>query len=70
MAFAGDNINDLCPALSPSLALDAFFPRRGFPVHKMVTEEQEKDLKCKAVCPWGNGGDILGFLKEYVPNNK
>ncbi len=69
VAFVGDNLNDLCPALrSP---LHAVFPRRGYPMHReLERREQQREQEEEAVCcpsfPWDSGEEILDVLRRMM----
>ncbi|XP_061088461.1 probable phosphatase phospho1 [Conger conger] len=65
--YVGDGANDFCPllALGPT---DTVFPRRNFPVHKLIAEAQEaRPLVFKpAVVPWSSGEDVVNHLKRLL----
>ncbi|KAI3364809.1 hypothetical protein L3Q82_001004 [Scortum barcoo] len=63
--YIGDGANDICPSLALG-PRDTAFPRRGFPMHRLLKEMQEsKAAKFKAnITPWGSGEDIVDCLKK------
>ncbi|XP_036401446.1 probable phosphatase phospho1 [Megalops cyprinoides] len=65
--YVGDGANDFCPLLSLG-PLDTVFPRRDYPVHRLIVEAQEArstDFK-PAVAPWTSGEDVVDHLKRLV----
>ncbi|XP_022061813.1 probable phosphatase phospho1 [Acanthochromis polyacanthus] len=60
--YIGDGANDICPslALEPQ---DTAFPRRGFPMHKLLLEVPQ--FKANIV-PWVSGEDIMDSLKKIM----
>ncbi|XP_030611487.1 probable phosphatase phospho1 isoform X2 [Archocentrus centrarchus] len=63
--YIGDGANDICPslALGPQ---DTAFPRRDFPMHRLLMEFQQS-AKFKAnIVPWVSGEDIVDCLKKIV----
>ncbi|XP_040032381.1 putative phosphatase phospho1 [Gasterosteus aculeatus] len=63
--YVGDGANDVCPSLALG-PRDTAFPRRGFPMHRLLLEmSQEAGLKANIV-PWVSGEDIVDSLKEVV----
>lgn len=65
--YVGDGANDFCPllALGP---MDTVFPRRNFPVHKLIREAQEAQPSVfkPAVVPWSSGEDVVNHLKRLL----
>ncbi|XP_028991098.1 probable phosphatase phospho1 [Betta splendens] len=65
--YIGDGANDVCPslALGPQ---DTAFPRRGYPMHRLLLEAQQAQAaRFKAsVIPWGSGDDIVECLKKIT----
>lgn len=65
--YVGDGKNDVCPtlALGPN---DTVFPRRGFPMHRIIQDlhETRSGAYKPAVVPWGHGEDIVDFLKNVL----
>ncbi|CAG00846.1 unnamed protein product, partial [Tetraodon nigroviridis] len=61
--YIGDGANDVCPSLALG-AWDTAFPRRGFPMHRLLQSEAGK-LKANVV-PWVCGEDIVDCLKKVV----
>ncbi|XP_028287120.1 probable phosphatase phospho1 [Parambassis ranga] len=65
--YIGDGANDICPslALGPQ---DTAFPRRDFPMHKLLMEmQQSQSAKFRAnIVPWVSGEDIVDCLKKIM----
>lgn len=65
--YIGDGENDVCPsqALRPQ---DTAFPRRDFPMHKLLLEmQQSQPARFKAnLVPWVSGEDIVDCLKKVM----
>lgn len=65
--YIGDGANDICPslALGPQ---DTAFPRRDFPMHKLLLEmQQSQAAKFKSnMVPWVSGEDIVDCLKKIM----
>nr|XP_020446098.1 probable phosphatase phospho1 [Monopterus albus]XP_020446099.1 probable phosphatase phospho1 [Monopterus albus]XP_020446100.1 probable phosphatase phospho1 [Monopterus albus] len=65
--YVGDGANDFCPALSLG-PRDVAFPRRDFPMHRLITEIHESmpgEFKAVTV-PWVSGEDVVQRLKTFV----
>ncbi|KAM9844289.1 putative phosphatase phospho1 isoform 1-T1 [Aulostomus maculatus] len=65
--YVGDGANDFCPALSLG-PRDVVFPRRDFPMHRLITETHEAmpgEFKAVTV-PWVNAEDVLQRLRKLV----
>ncbi|XP_054623384.1 probable phosphatase phospho1 [Dunckerocampus dactyliophorus] len=62
--YIGDGANDICPsmALGPR---DTAFPRRDFPMHRLLANSQEGKLKANMV-PWSRGQDVVDGLKKIM----
>lgn len=61
--YIGDGANDICPSLALG-ASDTAFPRRDFPMHKLL---QMQAAKFKAnMVPWVSGEDIVDCLKKIL----
>ncbi|KAM9560591.1 putative phosphatase phospho1 isoform 1-T1 [Salvelinus alpinus] len=63
--YVGDGANDICPmlALGPR---DTAFPRRHFPMHRLLQEMQDagtEGLKVSVV-PWASGQDVVDCLNR------
>ncbi|XP_033963729.1 probable phosphatase phospho1 [Pseudochaenichthys georgianus] len=65
--YIGDGANDICPSLALG-PRDTAFPRRDFPMHKLLLERQQAQAaKFKAnVIPWVSGEDIVDCLKKIM----
>lgn len=65
--YVGDGANDFCPSLT-LLPQDTAFPRRDFPMHRLIQEMGEaKPGEYKAsVVPWSSGEDIINRLRKIV----
>ncbi|XP_036408013.1 probable phosphatase phospho1 isoform X2 [Megalops cyprinoides] len=65
--YVGDGANDFCPSLILG-PRDTAFPRRDYPMHKLILEKQEAqpaDFKATVV-PWASGEDVVARLKRLV----
>ncbi|XP_074519313.1 putative phosphatase phospho1 [Halichoeres trimaculatus] len=65
--YIGDGANDVCPSLALG-PRDTAFPRRGFPMHRLLQEmQQSQAAKFKAnMVPWVSGEDIVDCLKKIM----
>lgn len=65
--YVGDGANDFCPSLTLAPG-DVMFPRRDFPVHRLIQEMHEaKPGEFKAnVVPWSSGEDIINKLRKIM----
>lgn len=61
--YIGDGANDVCPSLALG-PLDTAFPRRDFPMHRLLQSQAAK-LKANIV-PWVNGKEIVDCLKKVT----
>ncbi|KAJ7984573.1 hypothetical protein DPEC_G00356190 [Dallia pectoralis] len=63
--YVGDGANDICPmlALGPR---DTAFPRRNFPMHRLLQKMQEAETEVLkvSVVPWATGQDVVDCLKR------
>lgn len=66
VCYAGDNVNDVCPALDVLSAKDLFFPRQGCPLVDEV-EKADKDIAAKIV-PWSDGSQIWNAISQSWKN--
>ncbi|KAM9780351.1 putative phosphatase phospho1 [Neosynchiropus ocellatus] len=65
--YVGDGANDFCPALSLG-SRDVVFPRRDFPMHRLITETHEAmpgEFKAITV-PWVSAEDVVQRLRKLV----
>lgn len=65
--YVGDGANDFCPALFLG-PRDVAFPRRDFPMHRLITETHEAmpgEFKAVTV-PWASAEDVVQRLKKLV----
>ncbi|XP_068193231.1 probable phosphatase phospho1 isoform X2 [Antennarius striatus] len=65
--YVGDGANDFCPALALG-SRDVVFPRRDFPMHKLITETHESmpgEFKAVTV-PWVTADEVVQRLKKLV----
>lgn len=65
--YVGDGANDFCPALALG-ARDVAFPRRDFPMHRLITETHEAmPGEFKAVtAPWVSAEEVVQRLRRVV----
>lgn len=65
--YVGDGANDFCPALALG-ARDIAFPRRDFPMHRLITETHEAmPGEFKAVtAPWVSAEEVVQRLRRVV----
>uniref|UniRef100_A0A8C2XPJ0 Phosphoethanolamine/phosphocholine phosphatase 1 n=1 Tax=Cyclopterus lumpus TaxID=8103 RepID=A0A8C2XPJ0_CYCLU len=67
VCYVGDGANDFCPVLSLG-PRDVAFPRRDFPMHRLITETHEAmpgEFKAVTV-PWSSGEDVVQRLRKLV----
>uniref|UniRef100_A0A8C5EQN2 Phosphoethanolamine/phosphocholine phosphatase 1 n=2 Tax=Gouania willdenowi TaxID=441366 RepID=A0A8C5EQN2_GOUWI len=65
--YVGDGANDFCPALSLG-PRDVVFPRRDFPMHKLIIETHEAmpgEFKAVTV-PWASAEEVVQRLRKLV----
>ncbi|RVE69816.1 hypothetical protein OJAV_G00081640 [Oryzias javanicus] len=65
--YVGDGANDFCPALSLG-PRDVAFPRRDFPMHRLITETHEAmpgEFKAVTV-PWVSAEEVVQRLKKLA----
>ncbi|KAM6913857.1 putative phosphatase phospho1 isoform 1-T1 [Lycodopsis pacificus] len=65
--YVGDGANDFCPVLSLG-PRDVAFPRRDFPMHRLITEIHEAmpgEFKAVTV-PWSSGEEVVQRLRKLV----
>ncbi|XP_057716538.1 probable phosphatase phospho1 isoform X2 [Corythoichthys intestinalis] len=65
--YVGDGANDFCPALAMG-PRDVVFPRRDFPMHRLITETHEAtpgEFKAVTV-PWSSAEDVVQRLRKLV----
>ncbi|XP_010773720.1 probable phosphatase phospho1 isoform X1 [Notothenia coriiceps] len=65
--YVGDGANDFCPALALG-PRDVAFPRRDFPMHRLITETHEAmpgEFKAVTV-PWASGEEVVQRLRRLV----
>ncbi|KAM9837343.1 putative phosphatase phospho1 [Aulostomus maculatus] len=65
--YIGDGANDVCPSLALG-PRDTAFPRRDFPMHKLLVEMQHsKAGKFRAnIVPWTSGENVVDCLKKIM----
>ncbi|NXS03685.1 PHOP1 phosphatase, partial [Oxylabes madagascariensis] len=65
--YVGDGANDFCPA-GILRAADVAFPRKGFPMHRLIQERQEKQPGefQAAVVPWESAVEVARYLQEVL----
>ncbi|XP_030112126.4 phosphoethanolamine/phosphocholine phosphatase [Taeniopygia guttata] len=65
--YVGDGANDFCPA-GTLRAADVAFPRKGFPMHRLIQESQEKQPGAfrAAVVPWESAVEVARYLQELL----
>lgn len=65
--YVGDGANDFCPGLVLG-ARDVVFPRRDFPMHRLITETHEAmpgEFKAVTV-PWVSAEEVVQRLRKLV----
>ncbi|KAM9784053.1 probable phosphatase phospho1 isoform X1 [Syngnathus typhle] len=65
--YVGDGANDFCPALAMG-PRDVAFPRRDFPMHRLITEIHEAmpgEFKAVTV-PWTSAEEVIQRLRKLV----
>ncbi|XP_061822663.1 probable phosphatase phospho1 isoform X2 [Nerophis lumbriciformis] len=62
--YIGDGANDICPSLVLG-PRDTAFPRKDFPMHRLLLESQGSKLKTNMV-PWSRGQDVVDCLKKIM----
>ncbi|NXO31826.1 PHOP1 phosphatase, partial [Cisticola juncidis] len=65
--YVGDGANDFCPA-GTLRAADVAFPRRGYPMHRLIQETQERQPGAfqAAVVPWESAAEVARYLQELL----
>ncbi|NXN79244.1 PHOP1 phosphatase, partial [Bombycilla garrulus] len=65
--YVGDGANDFCPA-GTLRAADVAFPRKGYPMHRLIQESQEKRPGAfrAAVVPWESAAEVARYLQELL----
>ncbi|XP_077644552.1 phosphoethanolamine/phosphocholine phosphatase [Lonchura striata] len=65
--YVGDGANDFCPA-GALRAADVAFPRKGFPMHRLIQESREKQPGAfrAAVVPWESAAEVARYLQELL----
>ncbi|NXU67030.1 PHOP1 phosphatase, partial [Horornis vulcanius] len=65
--YVGDGANDFCPA-GMLRAADVAFPRKGFPMHRLILETQERQpgVFQAAVVPWESALEVQRYLQELL----
>ncbi|RLV63173.1 hypothetical protein DV515_00018541 [Chloebia gouldiae] len=65
--YVGDGANDFCPA-GALRAADVAFPRKGYPMHRLIQESQEKRPGAfqAAVVPWESAAEVARYLQELL----
>ncbi|NXF26765.1 PHOP1 phosphatase, partial [Rhodinocichla rosea] len=65
--YVGDGANDFCPA-GTLTAADVAFPRKGYPMHRLIQESQEKQPGAfqAAVVPWESAVEVARYLQELL----
>ncbi|XP_058713825.1 phosphoethanolamine/phosphocholine phosphatase isoform X2 [Poecile atricapillus] len=65
--YVGDGANDFCPS-GMLRAADVAFPRKGYPMHRLIQESREKQPGAfqAAVVPWESGVEVARYLQELL----
>ncbi|NXH41495.1 PHOP1 phosphatase, partial [Dicaeum eximium] len=65
--YVGDGANDFCPS-GTLRAADVAFPRKGYPMHRLIQESQEKQPGAfqAAVVPWESAAEVARYLQELL----
>ncbi|NWI36484.1 PHOP1 phosphatase, partial [Picathartes gymnocephalus] len=65
--YVGDGANDFCPA-GTLTAADVAFPRKGYPMHRLIQERQEKQPGAfqAEVVPWESAAEVARYLQEML----
>ncbi|NXP40016.1 PHOP1 phosphatase, partial [Leiothrix lutea] len=65
--YVGDGANDFCPA-GILRAADVAFPRKGYPMHRLIQETQEEQPGTfqAAVVPWESAVEVVRYLQELL----
>ncbi|NXQ45049.1 PHOP1 phosphatase, partial [Catharus fuscescens] len=65
--YVGDGANDFCPS-GILRAADVAFPRKGYPMHRLIQESQEKQPGAfqAAVVPWESATEVARYLQELL----
>ncbi|XP_023419579.2 phosphoethanolamine/phosphocholine phosphatase isoform X2 [Cavia porcellus] len=65
--YVGDGANDFCP-LGLLAAGDVAFPRRGYPMHRLILEAQKAEPSSfrASVVPWDSGCDVRQHLEQVL----
>ncbi|XP_074080315.1 phosphoethanolamine/phosphocholine phosphatase isoform X2 [Macrotis lagotis] len=67
LLYVGDGANDFCPTALLA-AGDVAFPRRGYPMHRLLQEAQSAEPSpCRAtVVPWESGVEVRRYLQDML----
>ncbi|XP_068585402.1 probable phosphatase phospho1 [Cebidichthys violaceus] len=63
--YIGDGANDVCPSLALG-PRDTAFPRRDFPMHRLLLEMSQAAKSKANIVPWVSGEDIVDSLKKIM----
>ncbi|NWT15077.1 PHOP1 phosphatase, partial [Vireo altiloquus] len=65
--YVGDGANDFCPS-GVLREADVAFPRKGYPMHRMIQEIHEKQpgVFHAAVVPWESAVEVVRYLQELL----
>ncbi|NXP68115.1 PHOP1 phosphatase, partial [Chloropsis cyanopogon] len=65
--YVGDGANDFCPA-GTLTAADVAFPRKGYPMHRLIQESLEKQPGAfqATVVPWESAVEVARYLQELL----
>ncbi|EKG07043.1 hypothetical protein TCSYLVIO_001832 [Trypanosoma cruzi] len=64
--FIGDGANDFCPVLNLLRPRDYLFARRGFPIHRLLSDEQSAVGGCCRIDLWLNASELLQSFKRAM----
>ncbi|NWV66971.1 PHOP1 phosphatase, partial [Malurus elegans] len=66
--YVGDGANDFCPSSGALGEEDVAFPRKGYPMHRMILEAQERQSGTfrAAAVPWESAEEVARFLQELL----
>ncbi|RNF25366.1 Phosphoethanolamine/phosphocholine phosphatase [Trypanosoma conorhini] len=64
--FVGDGANDFCPVLNMLRPRDYFLGRRGFAIHRLLSDERSAAGGCCRVDLWSNANELLQSFKRAM----
>lgn len=64
--FVGDGANDFCPVLNLLRPRDYMLARRGFPIHKLLSDKHDVVGGCCKIRLWSNAKELLHIFQHLM----